>query len=92
MKKITRTVYMTKETIDLIEKDINAQSSYTVFSNKEENTMELDLTLSVLETFQITEDVLEDIIEGLLPALKDEQLALKKDQVKVTLRSLGLAV
>jgi hypothetical protein len=92
MKKITRTVYMTKEAIDLIEKDINAQSSYTVFSNKEEGTMELDLTLDVLETFQLTEDVLENIIDGLLPALSEKELALKKDQVKVTLRSMGLSV
>jgi hypothetical protein len=83
---------MTKEAIDLIDKDINAQMSYTVFSNKEEGTVELDITLQVLETFQVTEDVLEGIIDGLLPALSEEQLALKKEQVKSSLRAMGLSV
>jgi hypothetical protein len=54
--------------------------------------MELDITLQVLETFQVTEDVLEGIIDGLLPALSEEQLALKKEQVKSSLRAMGLSV
>jgi hypothetical protein len=90
MKVITRQVFLTKESIDLIDKDINAKQSYTIFSNKEEGTTQVDLTLQVLEEYLVSEELLETIIEGLLPALSDSELKTKKEQVKAHLRSLGL--
>jgi len=90
MKVITRQMYLSKESLTLIERDINAKESYTIFSNKEDGTIEIELTLTVMEEFIISEDVLETIIEGLLPALGESELRTKKEQVKAHLRSLGL--
>ena len=92
MKQITRTVYLTRESIDFIEKDINAKQSYTVFANKEEGTIELDITLSVQEEFRITEDVLFDIIAGITPALEEKDHNAKLNQVIAHLRSIGAAL
>jgi hypothetical protein len=92
MKKITRTVYLTKESIELIDKDLNAKQSYTIFANKEEGTVELDITLSVLEEFRITEDVIMDIITGLTPALSEKEHESKLSQVIAHLRSIGASV
>lgn len=89
MKKITRTVYLTKESIDLIDKDLNARQSYTIFANKEEGTIELDITLSVIEEFKVSEDVLLDIIVGLTPALTEKEHESKLSQVLSHLRSIG---
>jgi hypothetical protein len=86
MKKITRTVYMTKDAIDLIDKDINASQSYTVYANKEEGTVELDITLSVLEEFSVSEDVIDEIMLGLFPALSEKELEVKTTLVKNKLR------
>ena len=80
MKVITRQVFITKESLNLIEKDINAKDSYTIFSNKEEGTTEVDITLQILEEFNISEEVLETLIEGLLPALGESELRTKKEQ------------
>ena len=90
MKIIKRPMFLSKESLDLIEKDINAKDSYTVFSNKEDGTVEVELTFAVLEEFIISEEVLEVIIEGLLPALGEAELRVKNEQVKNHLRSLGL--
>ena len=57
MKVITRQVFLTKESIDLIDKDINAKQSYTIFSNKEEGTTQVDLTLQVLEEYLVSEEL-----------------------------------
>ncbi len=92
MKKITRTIYMTKESIDLIDKDINATDRYVIFSNKEEGTVEIDITLSVVEEFRITEDVLLDIIAGLTPALSEKEHENKLNQVLTHLRSIGASL
>ncbi len=92
MKKITRTIYMTKESIDLIDKDINATDRYVIFSNKEEGTVEIDITLSVVEEFRITEDVLLDIITGLTPALSEKEHENKLNQVLTHLRSIGASL
>lgn len=89
MKKITRTVYMTKESTNLIDKDINAVDKYTIFSNKEEGTIEVDITLNLTEEFRITEDVLLDIIAGLTPSLSEKQHEDKLNQVLSHLRSIG---
>jgi hypothetical protein len=89
MKKITRTVYLTKDSIDLIDKDLNARQSYTIFANKEEGTVELDITLSIVEEFKVSEDVLLDIIIGLTPALTDKEHESKLNQVLSHLRSIG---
>lgn len=43
-----------------------------------------------MEEFIVSEDVLETIIEGLLPALGESELRTKKEQVKAHLRSIGL--
>ena len=53
MKVITRQMYLSKESLTLIEKDINAKESYTIFSNKEDGTIEIELTLTVMEEFII---------------------------------------
>lgn len=90
MKVITRQMYLSKESLTLIERDINAKESYTIFSNKEDGTIEIELTLTVMEEFIVSEDVLETIIEGLLPALGESELRTKKEQVKAHLRSIGL--
>jgi hypothetical protein len=89
MKKITRTVFITKSSLDLLERDINAVTSYTIFSNKEEGTVELDITLSIAEEFKVSEDVLLDIIVGLTPALTDREHESKLNQVLSHLRSIG---
>ncbi len=89
MRNITRTVYLTKESIDLIDKDINAKESYILFANKEEGTIELDITLSVPEEFRLTEDVLMDIIVGLSPALSEKEHEVKLNQVLSHLRNIG---
>lgn len=92
MKKISRTVFLTKESIDLIDKDINAVDKYTIFSNKEEGTIEVDITLSVMEEFRVTEDVLLDIIAGLTPSLSDTEHQSKLDKVLNHLRSIGASI
>lgn len=92
MKKITRTIYLTKDSIDLIDKDINARQSYTLFANKEQDTIELEMTLSVLEEFKITEDVLMDIVQGLTPALSEKEHEAKLQQLLSHLRSIGASV
>lgn len=90
MRQITRTVYMTKESIDLIDKDLNAKQSYTVFANKEEGTVELTITLSALEEYIVSEDVIDDILLGLFPALSEKELEVKTTLVKNTLRQATL--
>jgi hypothetical protein len=92
MKKITRTIYLTKESINFIDKDINANDRYTIFANKEEGTVEVDITISVLEEFKITEDVLLDIIVGLTPALSEKEHESKLSQVLTHLRSIGAEI
>lgn len=92
MKRVTRTIYLTKESLDLIDKDINAKESYTVFANKEQDTIEVELTLSVPEEFRITEDVLMDIIQGLTPALSEKEHDEKFQKVLSHLRSIGASV
>lgn len=89
MRKITRTVYLTKESIDLIDKDINSRQSYVVFANKEEGTVEIDITLSVAEEFRVTEDMLMDIVEGLTPSLSEKDHESKLNSIIAHLRSLG---
>lgn len=89
MKKITRKVFLRKEDIDLIDKDINARNSYTLFANKEESTIELDITLSVPEVFTIDEDTLMTIIQGLTPALSEKEHEDRFNKVLTHLRSIG---
>lgn len=92
MKKITRTLFLTKESINLIENDINAVEKYTAFSNKEEGTVEVEVTLSLQEEFKVTEDVLFDIVSSLTPALSEKEHDIKLQQVITHLRSLGLSL
>jgi hypothetical protein len=92
MKRILRTVYLTKESIDLIDKDINAKEQYTLFANREQNTIEVELTLSVPEEFRVDESVLLDIIQGLTPALSEKEHNEKLERVLSHLRSIGAAV
>lgn len=92
MKRITRTVYLTKDSINLIDKDINATDKYTIFANKEEGTIEVDITLAILEEFKITEDVLLDIIAGLTPALSEKEHEDKLNKIVSHLRSIGASV
>lgn len=92
MKKITRNIYLTKESLDLIDKDINAKESYTVFANREQDTVEVEITLSILEEFKITEDVLMDIIQGLTPALSEKEHNEKLEKVLGHLRAIGASI
>jgi len=92
MKKITRTVYMTKDSVNLIDKDINATDKYQIFSNREEGTIEVDITLSVPEEFKVTEDILLDIITSLTPALSEKEHEEKLNRVLSHLRALGTEV
>lgn len=92
MKRILRSVYLTKESIDLIDKDINAKESYTIFANREQDTIEVEITLSIPEEFKITEDVLLDIIQGLTPALSEKEHNSKLEQVLNHLRSIGASL
>jgi hypothetical protein len=89
MKRIIRSVFLTKEAIDLIDKDINAKESYTLFANKEQGTIEVELTLSIPEEFKVTEDVLMDIVQGLTPALSEKEHESKLQQILAHLRSIG---
>jgi hypothetical protein len=92
MKKVTRTVYLTKDSIEFIDKDLNAKQSYTLFANREEGTIEVDITLAVPEEFRVTEDVLFDIIAGLTPALSEREHENKLSQVLDHLRTIGASV
>lgn len=92
MKKITRTVFLTKESVNLIDKDIGAVPKYTLFPFKEEGTIQVEMTLDVEEEFRVTEEVLLEIIVGLTPALSEKEHQDKLDKVLVHLRTLGLEV
>jgi hypothetical protein len=92
MKRIERTLFITKESLDFIEKDINAKESYTIFSNKEEGTIEASVAFLIPEEFRVSEEALNEIIMGLLPALSDKQIAEKVELVKNHLRTLGASV
>lgn len=92
MRKVTRTVYITKDAINLIDKDINATDKYTIFSNREEGTVEIDITLTIPEEFRVTEDLLMDIIIGLTPALSEKEHEEKLSKVLAHLRSVGAEI
>lgn len=92
MRKVTRTVYLTKDSINLIDKDINATDKYTIFANREEGTIEVDITLSIPEEFRVTEDLLMDIIIGLTPALSEKEHEEKLTKVLSHLRSVGAEI
>jgi hypothetical protein len=92
MKRITRTIFINKSSLDLLERDINAVNSYTIFSNKEEGTQEIEITLNVPEEFRLTEELIETIVTGLLPALSEKEIELKIEQVKTHLRSIGASL
>lgn len=92
MKRIERTLYITKEALNFIEKDINAKESYTLFSNKEEGTIESSIVFCIPEEFRVSEEALNEIIMGLLPALSDKQIAEKVELVKNHLRTLGATI
>jgi hypothetical protein len=92
MKRITRIVFISKKDLDLMDKDINAVTEYKIFSNKEEGTQEIELTLAIPEEFKITEDVLMDIIQGLTPALTEKEHEEKFNKVIQHLRSVGASI
>lgn len=92
MRKITRTLYLNPEELKLIDKDVNAVEKYTVFSNKETGTIEVEVCFSVSEEFKVTEDVLRDIIEGLSPSLTEEEVELRFTKVINHLRNIGASV
>ena len=89
MKVFTRQVFLTKESISLLDKDINAKPSYTIFSNKEEDTVEVELSISVPEEFRITEDLLLDIVQGLLPHESEQQHQIRLNTIINHLRLNG---
>lgn len=92
MKRVTRTVFISKKDLDLMDKDINAVAEYKIFSNKEEGTQEIELTLAIPEEFKITEDVLMDIIQGLTPSLTEKEHEEKFNKVIQHLRSVGASI
>jgi hypothetical protein len=92
MKRVTRQMFVTKESLNLIERDINAVNDYKFFSNKEEGTIEVNITIDVPEEFRVSEEALNEIIMGLLPALSDKQIAEKVELVKAHLRTLGASM
>jgi hypothetical protein len=92
MKRITRTLFIRKEDLDLIDKDINASTEYKIFSNKEEGTKEIEIVLNIPEEFKVTEDLLMDIIQGLTPALSEKEHEEKFNKVISHLRSLGVSI
>ena len=92
MKRIERPMFIRKESLEFIEKDINAKEVYNIFSNKEEGTIEVNIAFLVPEEFRVSEEALNEIIMGLLPALSDKQIAEKVELVKNHLRTLGASV
>ena len=92
MKTFTRTLFLTKESLDLIQKDINAVEQYKVFSNREEGTIEVEVSFSVPEEFRITEDVLFEVIQGLTPALDEEKQAQLLQKTISHLRNIGASL
>lgn len=92
MKTFTRTLFLSKESLNLIEKDINAVDEYKVFSNKEEGTIEVEVSFSVPEEFKITEDVLFEIIQGLTPALDENKHEELLKKTIAHLRNVGASV
>ncbi len=92
MKRITRSVFLTKEAIRLIDTDINATDKYSIFSNREEGTVEVEITIDVPEEFKVTEDVLLEVITSLTPALSEKEHQAKLNMVTNHLRSLGLSI
>jgi hypothetical protein len=92
MKRLTRTLYFKKEDLDLIVKDINAVNEYTVFSNEEKGSIQVDVQLSIPESFLITEDILMTIIEGFFPQLEESEHQDKFNKVIQHLRSVGASI
>lgn len=92
MKRIERPMFIRKESLEFIEKDINAKEVYNIFSNKEEGTIEINIVFLVPEEFRVSEEALNEIIMGLLPALSDKQIAEKVELVKNHLRTLGASI
>lgn len=92
MRKLTRNLFLTKESIDLLDKDINAKEFYTFFANKETGSIEVEVSITIPEEFLITEDVLATIIEGLLPAIGEREVKNKIEMVVTHLRSIGASV
>lgn len=92
MRIVRQTVFVSKTDLPLLEKDINAANAYTIFSNKEEGTKAINIVLEIPEEFIITEDLIEVIVSGLLPALSEKEVETKIEQVKSHLRSVGASV
>lgn len=86
MRRIQRNVFMKPEEVELIDKDINARRQYTIFSNKEIGTEEVELSISLDEVFVISESLLDTILDELIVAPDNKTADTKREQVKALLR------
>lgn len=86
MKRIVKNVFMKPEDVEMIDKDINARPSYTIFSNQELGTSEVELAITLPEVFIIAEHVLDEILEGLIVTADNKEAETKKEHVKALLR------
>jgi hypothetical protein len=89
MLKVTKTIYIPRESLTMIVQNILAKDTYTVFSSSHVGTVPIDITFSIPEEFRLTEDSLQTILEGLFPALDEQAIEQKAELVKEHLRSIG---
>ena len=86
MRRILRNVFMKPEDVELIDKDINAIPYYTVFSNQEKGTQEVEIAISLPEVFIVSEYALDEILDALIVTADNKEAETKKEQVKALLR------
>jgi hypothetical protein len=89
MLKVTKTIYIPRDSMSLIIQNILAKDTYTIYSTSHVGTVPLDITFSIPEEFRLTEDTLQTILEGLFPALDEQAIEQKAELVKEHLRSIG---
>jgi hypothetical protein len=89
MKNVNRTIYISKENLTMIMQNFTAKDVYNIFSTSSMGTVPIDISFSVPEEFRLTEDVLQEILEGLFPALEEDAIEAKAELVKNHLRTIG---
>ena len=89
MLRATKTIYLTRDSMNLISNNIHAKDNYTIYSTSQVGTVPIEITFNIPEEFRLTEDVLQTILEGLFPALDESAIEQKAELVKTHLRSIG---
>jgi hypothetical protein len=89
MLKVTRNIYIPRDSLSMISNNIHAKDTYTIYSTSNVGTVPIEITFNIPEEFRLTEDDLQTILEGLFPALDESAIEQKAELVKNHLRSIG---